>query len=192
MSICTTNVRGNPCGRQAIKGGLCMQHWTMLQRDKKFNYEEKIAKKEEIKPIVESVKPEKKKTKGNEEEYIETRECCICFDPVCKADDALFDCSFFKTGSGSCSIHTECAKSLRDDRCPTCRRGIDLTRLVSKKVLEQRKHEDYLENTDMSPPDVEEAGVFYDGIGIRISHVEGDDSVDAATLFAVLISMVED
>lgn len=69
-------------------------------------------------------------------------ECFICLETVSRADDALFDCSYYVTGKGACVIHHECGKKMRKLECPGCRCPITTFRKISREVIEPRCLED--------------------------------------------------
>jgi len=68
--------------------------------------------------------------------------CFICLEPVSRADDALFDCSYYVNGKGACVLHHECGKMLRKLECPGCRCPITTFRKIPRDIIEPRAEKD--------------------------------------------------
>lgn len=118
------------CSRNAKINNLCTQHHKL---------------KQEKEPKTKSIIPEH-----------EDPRCFICLEHVSKEEDALFDCSYYLTGKGSCFVHYECGKGLRKLECPGCRTPITTFQKIKKEEIQKHIDEDLVEKRRLEqiPPNI--------------------------------------
>lgn len=120
--------KGERCGKRTKTGQYCHLH--------------------RAKSHTPTVTPVEEDTSLNDENVIEEN-CGICLEPVkVKSDqDAEFECGHY--------FHVECAKMMRDPRCPACRRDIKSKKLGNGAIarMEQRRRHDQREREEEIPPE---------------------------------------